>query len=506
MISKPDKKLLIYEVDPLFFKDANNDGFGDFEGFISKLDYFKYLNIDAVCFPDIFNQEKVIAKPIEESIFTKYGKLNELNQIINWFSSNKIDLLIGVSLKDVSASLLNKTQADLRKRRNLDILVKDTNEQGQHVNWATKKNIRSLENIIDFWTKQKVDNFVLFDFEYIYGKREGMNLLLIEQLKQIYHIIKSINPSATVFLKSNIYNNKIIANIFNNYIGLICDYFIDNSYAFLSTNKYYPYDVLERFSPKQLLQKIQTLKIPQKDNFRYIASFNNQKIGRVLSRWMDEEILHQESTKTLQLLQHFWPYSSINYYGDELGTIRSEVKDINQYYNFSFIEKKRHLESKKISEAKYLESQKYLSKINSQSLFMWNLGTNGGFSMNQSLLRPLPINWKQNNVETQFNDNYSNLNFFVKIINQLKHQNMDDFFKLNPKFKILKKNNNSIVIYKYKLKQQKVMVVMNLTNKFKKVRLNKKYNVIFSSYAHKRYENKIVGLCPYESILITLNI
>ncbi len=52
-----DKKMFFYEVDPLFFYDSNNDGFGDFEGLDQKINYFQYLNIDAILLPDIFNQE-----------------------------------------------------------------------------------------------------------------------------------------------------------------------------------------------------------------------------------------------------------------------------------------------------------------------------------------------------------------------------------------------------------------------------------------------------------------
>ena len=37
------KKLFLYEVDPLFFYDANNDGFGDFKGLSKKRK--EYINV-----------------------------------------------------------------------------------------------------------------------------------------------------------------------------------------------------------------------------------------------------------------------------------------------------------------------------------------------------------------------------------------------------------------------------------------------------------------------------
>ena len=84
------KKLFLYEVDPLFFYDTNNDGFGDFKGLSQKINYFQYLNIDAILLPDIFNQEEIIAKDVQISIYDKYGNLKQLKKMIDDFQKNNI--------------------------------------------------------------------------------------------------------------------------------------------------------------------------------------------------------------------------------------------------------------------------------------------------------------------------------------------------------------------------------------------------------------------------------
>ena len=68
MLNFEDKKLFLYEVDPLFFYDFDNDGFGDFKGFLKKISYFDFLNINGIVFPDIFNQENTILKNVNLSI------------------------------------------------------------------------------------------------------------------------------------------------------------------------------------------------------------------------------------------------------------------------------------------------------------------------------------------------------------------------------------------------------------------------------------------------------
>lgn len=44
------KEAVIYQIYPQSFKDSDNDGIGDWQGIISKLDYLQSLGIDAICF------------------------------------------------------------------------------------------------------------------------------------------------------------------------------------------------------------------------------------------------------------------------------------------------------------------------------------------------------------------------------------------------------------------------------------------------------------------------
>ena len=69
------------------------------------------------------------------------------------------------------------------------------------------------------------------------------------------------------------------------------------------------------------------------------------------------------------LINNFLPYSSINYYGNELGMLRTKITKIEQYYDFDYNEQKRKLESYGYLEEDFHQSQLYLSRIHSQSIF-----------------------------------------------------------------------------------------------------------------------------------------
>ena len=56
MAQKTDwyRDAVVYQIYPLSFMDANNDGFGDIPGVISKLDYLKDLGVTAIWFSPLY--------------------------------------------------------------------------------------------------------------------------------------------------------------------------------------------------------------------------------------------------------------------------------------------------------------------------------------------------------------------------------------------------------------------------------------------------------------------
>ena len=53
-LNKTFKNRIVYQIYPLSFKDSNNDGYGDLQGIISKLDYLKQLGIGMIWLSPIY--------------------------------------------------------------------------------------------------------------------------------------------------------------------------------------------------------------------------------------------------------------------------------------------------------------------------------------------------------------------------------------------------------------------------------------------------------------------
>lgn len=494
------KKLFLYEVDPLFFYDANNDGFGDFKGLSQKINYFQYLNIDAILLPDIFNQEEIIAKDVQISIYDKYGNLKQLKKMIDDLQKNNIDIYVQIDLKNILKSMILKTsfkdifQPDISK-----YIEEDNSSKFKILNWNTKRRIDAFKKIINFWTKLNVNNFVFINFEQLYDKNNKLDKKLLYQLKFLYELTKEINHKCTIGLRSMLFNNKTINYIFQNLINVMCDFYIDSSYSLFATNKQHPFELQKPFNCKMLSKKLKTLKIPSKYNWKYFISINNNKIGRVNSRWLNEEILIDESNKCLLMFTNLLLYSTVNYYGDELGLLRLNIRDKKDFFDYEYNEKKRALEFNNYKIDHFEESQKYLSKINAQSFFIWNDKKNGGFTKSDFCFRKLPINYLTHNWENEFNDKNSILNFYKNLITINKNIDLDHLAK-RQKIKIQLKKK--IFIIKIIEETNQNIILINLSNKSINKKLNEKWRVVSSTITNKKYLKNIESLSPYESLVL----
>ena len=54
------KEMTVYQIWPRSFKDGNGDGIGDLKGVLEKLDYLKWLGIDAIWFSPVYTSDTTL--------------------------------------------------------------------------------------------------------------------------------------------------------------------------------------------------------------------------------------------------------------------------------------------------------------------------------------------------------------------------------------------------------------------------------------------------------------
>ncbi len=504
MLKNQKKKQIFYEVNPLFFFDSNNDGFGDFAGLSKKIDYFLFMGITCVIIPDIFNNYNNLLLNETINFVSKYGNIDNLIQLINTFEKSNIDFAVEINLRDIQKSLLfssdNYSQKNINFRESKKTFFLDKNQNNQiDGNWNSAKTMNAFKKVVNFWLDLNVKNIAFVNFEYLYNNDQPFDKLLIDQMKNLYKIVNSIIPNVTIIMKS--------ALLTQNHIDIClkeedpcADFFINNSYSLAGTNLKNKNDKFEEFKPRQLFSKIKESFIHKNCNVKITMSLGSNLSGRINSRWGNEGEFNSYASKALLTVSLASPNSTCIYYGDELGTLKINIKNDEDFNDIYAIERRRLLQSQGQSKEDFLKAQQYLSPINTQSLFQWDSSKNGGFSKAHVVFRQISSTYKKINVATQYEDEQSSLIYVKKLIEFIMNSVYSNFF--NKSETVVKLVSNDVIKYIYKYSSEKLFVFINLSSKWKKINISIKLNVVFSNYSEKQYNKKIKMLAPYEAIIL----
>lgn len=79
------KEMTVYQIWPRSFKDGNGDGIGDLKGVLEKLDYLKWLGIDAIWFSPVYKSPQCdFGYDIADyrNIAPEYGTLDDFKAVL----------------------------------------------------------------------------------------------------------------------------------------------------------------------------------------------------------------------------------------------------------------------------------------------------------------------------------------------------------------------------------------------------------------------------------------
>ncbi|MGL4343256.1 MAG: alpha-amylase family glycosyl hydrolase [Metamycoplasmataceae bacterium] len=497
-----DKKTIYYEINPLFFKDENGDGFGDFKGFLKKIDYFSFLGIDCIIFPDIFNNIKELNLKNYIQIEKKYGTLEELQLIIQKLNQYNISFAYEINLKNIQDSwLLSLNKNSPKENSKKDFYLDHNFENNHHKNWDEKENLQALKHLLDQLNKLGINNYIITNFEYLFNANEIISAQSINQIKQIYNIIKLNENIEKVGLKSELISSEIERQLLED---KICDFFINTSLNSYGISPKYGINKLEKFKIKKLFKHYQN-HFENIKNFenRNVLAFSTNKSGRINSRWGKEGVMYQNSAKAIGTFLLTSPSSSLIYYGDEIGMINLDIDNYEDFNDVYIYERKREYQSNGFKEKDFFKANKTLSPINNNNYFQWNNNKNLGFTNDESLKN---LQWKLTkknkdiNVFSQFEDENSVLSYYKKLINFIKKTEYVFFFNNYDYYKIqlVKK---SIIRIKYFKDKSFLTININMSDKWIRIKKNKNSKIILQSNNNKLFISKKMFLEPYEVIL-----
>jgi len=545
------KEAVAYQIYPRSFMDSNNDGIGDLQGIISKLDYLKDLGIDVIWICPVYkspNDDNGYDISDYQDIMSDFGTMEDFNELLSEIHKRNMKIIIDLVINHTSdehpwfiesrSSKQNPKRdwyiwregKDNKEPNNWESIFKgsaweydeNTKEYYLHLfskkqpdlNWENEDMRNEIYKMINWWLDKGIDGFRVDAISHI-NKEEGLvDMDNHDNLKYVPSFDKHMNVEGI-----HDYLRELKENTFSKYdimtVGeangvkaeQATDWVGENDGKF---NMLFQFEHIDLWNSSEFnlpnLKKVWNKWQVNLENDGWNALFiENHDITRVVSSWGDDTRFLKESAKALGLLYFMHKGTPFIYQGQEIGMTNVKFNDINEYDDIRSINEYNQLINQGMSPKDALEHIWNTSRDNTRTPMQWDDSLNAGFSKSNPWIHVNP-NYKYINVKEQLEDDDSILNFYKKMIKIKKSSECLIYGKYN----LILEDDTNIFAYERILNDEKFLVICNLkseSSNYKYEKLTLKYeNLILSNYnvdAHKDLNN--FELKPWEARLYKIN-
>ena len=545
------KEAVAYQIYPRSFMDSNNDGIGDLQGIISKLDYLKDLGIDVIWICPVYkspNDDNGYDISDYQDIMSDFGTMEDFNELLSEIHKRNMKIIIDLVINHTSdehpwfiesrSSKQNPKRdwyiwregKDNKEPNNWESIFKgsaweydeNTKEYYLHLfskkqpdlNWENEDMRNEIYKMINWWLDKGIDGFRVDAISHI-NKEEGLvDMDNPDNLKYVPSFDKHMNVEGI-----HDYLRELKENTFSKYdimtVGeangvkaeQATDWVGENDGKF---NMLFQFEHIDLWNSSEFnlpnLKKVWNKWQVNLENDGWNALFiENHDITRVVSSWGDDTRFLKESAKALGLLYFMHKGTPFIYQGQEIGMTNVKFNDINEYDDIRSINEYNQLINQGMSPKDALEHIWNTSRDNTRTPMQWDDSLNAGFSKSNPWIHVNP-NYKYINVKEQLEDDDSILNFYKKMIKIKKSSECLIYGKYN----LILEDDTNIFAYERILNDEKFLVICNLkseSSNYKYEKLTLKYEtLILSNYnvdAHKDLNN--FELKPWEARLYKIN-
>ena len=545
------KEAVAYQIYPRSFMDSNNDGIGDLQGIISKLDYLKDLGIDVIWICPVYkspNDDNGYDISDYQDIMSDFGTMEDFNELLSEIHKRNMKIIIDLVINHTSdehpwfiesrSSKQNPKRdwyiwregKDNKEPNNWESIFKgsaweydeNTKEYYLHLfskkqpdlNWENEDMRNEIYKMINWWLDKGIDGFRVDAISHI-NKEEGLvDMDNPDNLKYVPSFDKHMNVEGI-----HDYLRELKENTFSKYdimtVGeangvkaeQATDWVGENDGKF---NMLFQFEHIDLWNSSEFnlpnLKKVWNKWQVNLENDGWNALFiENHDITRVVSSWGDDTRFLKESAKAVGLLYFMHKGTPFIYQGQEIGMTNVKFNDINEYDDIRSINEYNQLINQGMSPKDALEHIWNTSRDNTRTPMQWDDSLNAGFSKSNPWIHVNP-NYKYINVKEQLEDDDSILNFYKKMIKIKKSSECLIYGKYN----LILEDDTNIFAYERILNDEKFLVICNLkseSSNYKYEKLTLKYeNLILSNYnvdAHKDLNN--FELKPWEARLYKIN-
>ena len=521
---------VIYHIYPRSFCDSNDDGIGDINGIICKLDYLKQLGVDAIWLSPIYKSPNIdFGYDVSDyrAINPEYGNLEDFKNLIEIAHSKNIKIIMDMIMNHTSNQhpwFIESSSSSDNPKRDWYIWKSDkkgkvpnnwkssfgnsawqfdvkTKEYYLHsffkeqpdLNWRNKEMLKAFFKEIKFWLEMGVDGFRLDVINMIIKDKKyrnnplNINIPFLQEHKYSRNRPKSHQIVKKLRKLVDKYNDKVLIGE----IYVMPPGNAELSASYLSDGEngiHLAFDfsmIFQKWNAGNIYKCIKKWNASISEDGWLCNVLSNHDLKRSINRTFFR--LHQiEKAKIEAVLLLTLKGTPFVYYGEEIGMKNTQIP----YQHIKDPLGKRFWPL-------------YNGRDGARTPMQWNNDVFAGFS---SVTPWLPVNkdYKETNVFNQAKDPHSIFNLYHKLI-QLRKE-YPSLAKGN--FIPVEKGKEGILVYSRTYEDETLTIVLNFTSRKRNIKLkgNGKYEILFSTnnLNEDNSANNEIAISPYEARIYKL--
>ncbi|MGL0819785.1 glycoside hydrolase family 13 protein [Vibrio vulnificus] len=528
---------VVYQIYPRSFCDSNNDGIGDLNGIISKLDYLKTLGVNVLWLSPVYKS------PMDDNgydisdyqdIAAEFGTMADMQNLLDQAKARDIRIVMDLVVNHTS----DEHPWFVEARKSKDSPYRDyyiwrdakpdgsvPDDQGSifggsawqwdkatqqyyfhlfskrqpDLNWENPKVQHEVHKMMNWWIDQGIGGFRLDVIELIgkeidkgiTGNGPRLHPLLQEMNRATFGDKDLLTVGETWGATPEI--AKLYSDPERHELSMVFQ-FEHITLTWQHGDKWNPIPLdLKQF--KHVLTKWQTELSNQGWNSLF---WNNHDLPRVVSKYGDDQRYRVESAKMLATALHFLKGTPYIYQGEEIGMTNVAFESLEQYKDIETLNFYKVKTESGVSHQHMMDAIHENSRDNARTPMQWSASQNGGFSQAKPWIEVNP-NYPEINVEQALADSDSIFYHYQKLIELRKQHPAIAYGDFTPLFA----EHDSVFAYVRSHQDEQLLVINNFSDQEVSIALpdnlqNKEVNCLIYNYDPLDTLSVTLSLKPYQ--------
>jgi len=534
---------VVYQIYPRSFCDSNNDGIGDLQGIICKLDYLKNLGIDVIWLSPVYQS------PMDDNgydisdyqaIAPEFGTMEDMRQLIEQAKLRGIRIVIDLVVNHTSDEhpwFIEAKQNPNSEYRDFYIW-RDANEDGTppsdidsifggsawqwdeenqqyffhlfskrqpDLNWENPKLHNKVFEMMNWWIDQGIGGFRLDVIDLIgkeidkgiTGNGERLHPLLQQMNQATFGNKDLLTVGETWGATPDI--AKLYSDPARQELSMVFQ-FEHITLTWQNGDKWQPIPLdLKAF--KQVLTKWQ---VELKNQGWNSLFWNNHDLPRVVSKYGCDKEYRVQSAKMLATTLHFMKGTPYIYQGEEIGMTNVAFETIEQYKDIETLNFYKVKTESGVSHQHMMAAIHENGRDNARTPMQWNNDNHAGFTNSKPWIEVNP-NYPEINVAAALADKESIFYHYKKLIALRKAHPVIVYGDFIP----LLEQHSQVFAYERKNDTEHLVVISNFSAEPQNFDLpehlaDRTVNTLISNVEPVCVLGKVLSLQPYESFAINL--